>query len=70
MVEGSNPLSGGVASPNPDTAVEMKERGGLPPGPSAPGAVQTLEWMYRPIEFMERCRRRYGPISAPLRTSL
>src|SRR5436190_21137453 len=24
MVEGSNPLSGGVASPNPDIAVEMK----------------------------------------------
>ena len=37
-------------------------RGGLPPGPSAPGAVQTLEWMYRPIPFMERCRSRYGPI--------
>src|SRR5687768_282526 len=36
--------------------------GGLPPGPSAPGPVQTLEWMYRPIPFMERCRRRYGPI--------
>jgi cytochrome P450 family 135 len=24
--------------------------------------VQTLEWMYRPIPFMERCRRKYGPI--------
>ncbi len=24
--------------------------------------MQTLEWMYRPIPFMERCRRRYGPI--------
>jgi cytochrome P450 family 135 len=35
---------------------------GLPPGPSAPGPLQTLEWMYRPIPFMERCRRRYGPI--------
>jgi cytochrome P450 family 135 len=35
---------------------------GLPPGPRAPGAVQTLQWMYRPIEFMERCRRKYGPL--------
>jgi cytochrome P450 len=24
--------------------------------------MQTLEWMYRPIQFMEKCRRRYGPI--------
>ena len=24
--------------------------------------MQTLQWMYRPIEFMERCRQRYGPI--------
>jgi cytochrome P450 family 135 len=35
---------------------------GMPPGPSKPGAWQTLEWMYRPIPFMERCRRRHGPI--------
>jgi cytochrome P450 family 135 len=35
---------------------------GLPAGPHLPGAVQTLQWMYRPIEFMERCRRKYGPI--------
>jgi cytochrome P450 len=35
---------------------------GLPPGPKTPGAVQTLEWMFRPIEFMERCRARYGRI--------
>lgn len=34
----------------------------LPPGPTAPGVLQTLEWMYRPIPFMERCRERYGPI--------
>jgi cytochrome P450 len=32
----------------------------LPPGPHAPGVVQTLQWMYRPIQLMERCRRRYG----------
>jgi cytochrome P450 family 135 len=36
--------------------------GELPPGPGLPGVLQTLQWMYRPIEFMERCRRKYGPI--------
>lgn len=35
---------------------------GLPPGPSTPGAVQAMQWMYKPIPFMERCRREYGPI--------
>jgi cytochrome P450 len=34
----------------------------VPPGPRTPGVVQTLEWMYRPIAFMEACRRRYGDI--------
>jgi cytochrome P450 len=24
--------------------------------------MQTSQWMFRPIEFMERCRRRYGPV--------
>jgi cytochrome P450 len=24
--------------------------------------MQTLEWMFRPIPFMERCREKYGPI--------
>jgi len=36
--------------------------GKLPPGPKAPGMVQTLQWMYRPIPFLQRCRRKYGPI--------
>lgn len=35
---------------------------GLPPGPNTPGWVQTSRWMFKPIEFMERCRERYGPI--------
>jgi cytochrome P450 family 135 len=43
-------------------SVDGNEAGRLPPGPSMPGAVQTLEWMYRPIPFMERCREKYGPI--------
>jgi hypothetical protein len=32
----------------------------LPPGPSAPPAVQTVRWLFRPIEFLGSCRRRYG----------
>jgi cytochrome P450 len=32
----------------------------LPPGPGAPPAVQTVSWLFRPIEFMDRCRRRHG----------
>ncbi|MEK6271576.1 MAG: cytochrome P450 [Actinomycetota bacterium] len=32
----------------------------LPPGPAAPPAVQTLHWLFRPIEFMNSCRRRHG----------
>ena len=32
----------------------------LPPGPAAPARVQTLEWVFRPARFMERCERRYG----------
>ncbi len=32
----------------------------LPPGPAAPPAVQTLDWLFRPIKFMDACRRRLG----------
>ena len=32
----------------------------LPPGPSAPAAIQTLRWLTRPIALLESCRRRYG----------
>jgi cytochrome P450 len=52
----------GSALADEDAVGALTERGGLPPGPSAPGTVQTLQWMFRPIEFMERCRERYGPI--------
>ena len=31
-----------------------------PPGPAAPPAIQTLNWLFRPIEFMNSCRRRHG----------
>jgi len=32
----------------------------LPPGPTLPPAVQTVSWLFKPIEFMDRCRRRHG----------
>ncbi|MDQ3730213.1 MAG: cytochrome P450, partial [Actinomycetota bacterium] len=32
----------------------------LPPGPSVPPVVQTARWLFRPIEFMDACRRRHG----------
>jgi cytochrome P450 family 135 len=32
----------------------------LPPGPSSPPAVQTVRWMFRPLGFLDSCRRRYG----------
>ncbi len=33
----------------------------LPPGPKSPPAVQILNWLFRPIEFLDSCRERYGP---------
>ncbi len=32
----------------------------LPPGPSESAAVQTLRWVFRPMAFMESCRRQFG----------
>jgi cytochrome P450 family 135 len=32
----------------------------LPPGPTSHPAVQTFNWLFRPIDFMDSCRRRYG----------
>lgn len=32
----------------------------LPAGPRQPRAYQTLGWWYRPLPFMERCRRQHG----------
>lgn len=43
------------------TAPEIEGKS-LPPGPSGSGNIQTLRWMFRPIELMERARRRYGPV--------
>ena len=33
---------------------------GLPAGPTAAPALQTLRWLMRPIAFLEDCRRRHG----------
>jgi cytochrome P450 family 135 len=33
---------------------------GLPAGPSEPPTLQTLQWLLRPISFLESCRRRFG----------
>jgi cytochrome P450 family 135 len=35
-------------------------RNGLPPGPSAPAAVQTARLLFRPVQFAEACHDRYG----------
>lgn len=32
----------------------------LPPGPTSHPLVQTLRWAFRPLPFMQECRRRYG----------
>src|SRR5215212_2832378 len=32
----------------------------LPPGPTEPPTLQTARWAFRPIAFLESCRRRYG----------
>lgn len=32
----------------------------LPPGPPAPAAIQTYEWIARPTALMRRCQARYG----------
>jgi cytochrome P450 family 135 len=32
----------------------------LPPGPRLPAAAQILNWLFRPIGFLQSCRRRYG----------
>lgn len=32
----------------------------LPPGPWQPGALQVLQFTYRPLAFLDECRARYG----------
>jgi len=32
----------------------------LPPEPSSPPLIQTLRWAFRPVAFLQDCRRRFG----------
>lgn len=34
----------------------------LPPGPRRPAALQLVEWVQRPLPFLERCRERFGDL--------
>jgi cytochrome P450 len=34
----------------------------LPPGPREPPVLQTLQWLLRPISFLQSCRRRHGDV--------
>ena len=43
----------------------------LPPGPKTPGLLQMIQWIARPMQFMEDCAKRYGDIfSARVATGL
>ena len=57
-------LCGAPAEPDPRGSPSRHSTGTspLPPaGPRRRPAVQSAEWVYRPIEFMERNRRKFGP---------
>ncbi len=43
----------------PDGAVATRSPS-LPPGPRLPRAAQTVTWIRRPLDVLERCQRRYG----------
>lgn len=34
----------------------------LPPGPAEPAALQTLQWILRPLDYLERARARFGKV--------
>src|SRR5215218_9372479 len=38
----------------------LSRRAPLPPGPRMPRAMQTLGWLSRPFQFVERARAKYG----------
>lgn len=44
-------------------AVASRERS-VPPGPRSHHSLQALQWIRDPVRFLERGRRRYGPIFA------
>lgn len=60
MVDG--PSAPPIDQLHPAAVLKGPSGSNLPPGPRTPGPLQTLRWMYRPIDFMEQCRSKYGPI--------
>jgi len=40
----------------------LTRRAPLPPGPKLPRLVQTIGWLNRPYQFVERARERYGDV--------
>lgn len=34
----------------------------LPPGPAEPAAIQALQWIFRPVDYLERARDRFGKV--------
>ncbi|MBS2016250.1 MAG: cytochrome P450 [Deltaproteobacteria bacterium] len=54
------PTTKSQAGSQPGRARAARGGSGLPPGPALPAAASTLAWMFRPIELMEACGKRYG----------
>jgi cytochrome P450 len=48
--------------PAPAVAPRPARRTGLPPGPRMPRVVQTVGWLSRPFQFVERGRARFGDV--------
>jgi cytochrome P450 len=44
------------------TVPRLARRAPLPPGPRMPRLVQTVGWLSRPYQFVERARARYGDV--------
>src|SRR3954471_23127417 len=53
--------SGSAADPSPHSPIHLASGGmPLPPGPAAPAALQTYEWIARPTALLRRAQARYG----------
>lgn len=48
------------ATPTTAPIPRLAKRAPLPPGPRMPRAMQTLGWLSRPFQFVERARAKYG----------
>jgi cytochrome P450 len=49
-----------ATAPAPRLASGRARRAALPPGPRMPRAMQTVGWLSRPFQFVERARARHG----------